>query len=183
MSNRRERSTRPARRAIRISRPSQTASNSARVIIAGRGDSGPWTSALSSPTLPSSRNPPSRNRTIPGNGELTSRSQVVGRDRALSPNSLAQRSISGMPIGPAPKRWQICSGSALRPWKRNSATKLKRPGSAGSTSVPVTLTPPRYSVFLPELRFVSSPHVRWTRNHVVSFNGVQKACRCRRRRR
>ena len=37
MSNRRARSVRPARRVIRTRRPSQTASNSARVISAGRG--------------------------------------------------------------------------------------------------------------------------------------------------
>ena len=88
-------------------------------------------SALSSPTLARSKNPPSRSVAIPGKGVLTSRSQLVTRDRALRPSSLAQRSISGMPIGPAPKRWRICSGSAPRPWKRSSITRTKRPGSAG----------------------------------------------------
>ena len=104
MSNRRDRSTSPARRVINTRRPSHTASNSARVIMVGRGESGDWTSALSSLTLPSSRKPPSPSATIAGNGVLTSRSQVVRRDRALSPNSFAQRSISGMPTGLPAKR-------------------------------------------------------------------------------
>ena len=40
MSNRRDRSISPARRVINTTRPSHTASSSARVIMVGRGDSG-----------------------------------------------------------------------------------------------------------------------------------------------
>ena len=131
MSNRRVRSISPARRVISTSRPSHTASNSARVIMVGRGDSGDCTKALSSPTLARSKNPPSRSVTIPGKGALASRSQLVTRDRALRPSSLAQRSISAMPIGLPPKRWRIWSGSAPRPWKPSSITRAASPGSVG----------------------------------------------------
>src|SRR5262249_19716125 len=79
-------------------------SKSARAINVGRGVRSDGTNAMSSLTLPSSRNPPSRSVTIPGNGMSTSHSQVVSRDRALRPGSFAQRGISGMPIVPAPKR-------------------------------------------------------------------------------
>ena len=108
----------------------------------GRGDNGDCTSALSSPTLPSSKKPPVRSLTIAGNGVLASRSQVVSVARALSPSSLAQRSISGMPIIPRPKRCQICLGSAPTPWKRNNITSAKRPGSAEfSLAVSVDIGP------------------------------------------
>ncbi len=58
MSNRRDRSTSPHRRVISTSWPFHTASNSGRVIMLGRGESGDWISALSSPTFPSTRKPP-----------------------------------------------------------------------------------------------------------------------------
>ena len=58
-------------------RPSQTASNSSRVISSGRGDAGDCTRTLSSPALPSSRKPPSRSAAMAGNGVLASRDQSV----------------------------------------------------------------------------------------------------------
>ena len=77
MSNRRVMSDNPARRVIRISRPSQTAVNSARVIKAGRGASGDWTKTLSSAALATTRNPPSRRAAMAGKGVLASRDQSV----------------------------------------------------------------------------------------------------------
>ena len=59
---------------------------------------------------------------MPGSGVLISRCQFDRYVRALSPNSLAQRSISGTPKL-SPKRWRICSGSAPMPWKRSNSTK------------------------------------------------------------
>ena len=106
MSKRRVRSDSFARRAIRTRRPSQTDSNWARVIASGRGDNGCWTRTLSSATLPRIRKPPSRSAAIPGNGVVASRSQFVVGARALSPNSLAQRSISVTPMLAVPHRWR-----------------------------------------------------------------------------
>ena len=77
MSKRRVMSDNPARRVIRIRRPSQTASSSARVIKAGRGASGDWTRTLSSPALATTRKPPSRSAAMAGNGVLASRDQSV----------------------------------------------------------------------------------------------------------
>ena len=77
MSNRRDSSINPARRVIRTIRPSQILSSSARVMTTGRGDSGDWTIALSSPTLPMNRNLPSLSAAMPGKGVVASRSQVV----------------------------------------------------------------------------------------------------------
>ena len=54
---------------------------------------------LSSPALPRIRKPPSPSTAIPGSGVVASRAHLVVRERALSPNPFAQRSISGMPIG------------------------------------------------------------------------------------
>ena len=108
MSNRRAMSDSPARRVIRISRPSQTATNSSRVIKAGRGASGDWTSTLSSAALATTRNPPSRRAAMAGSGVRASRDQSVRQARALSPSSLAHRSISGTPILSVPSRCLIC---------------------------------------------------------------------------
>jgi hypothetical protein len=77
MSNRRDSSIKPARRVIRTMRPSQMCSSSACVITTGRGDSGDWTIALSSPTLPMNRNLPSLSAAMAGKGVVASRCQVV----------------------------------------------------------------------------------------------------------
>ena len=129
MSNRRAMSDNPARRVIRISRRSQSASNSSRVIKTGRGASGAWTRTLSGPALPTSRNPPSLRHAMAGSGVLASRDQPVRWTRALSPNSLAHRSISGAPIVLVPSRCAICPASAATPWSCNSVTRAARPGS------------------------------------------------------
>src|SRR4029450_2495914 len=68
MSNRRVMSDKFARRVIRISRPSQTAKSSSRVIKAGRGASGDWTKTLSSAALATTRKVPSRRIGMGGNG-------------------------------------------------------------------------------------------------------------------
>src|SRR6202045_561967 len=84
-------------------RPSQTASNSAWVISAGRGEDGDCTSTLSSPALPRNMNPPSLSVAMAGRGLLGRRDHAVLRARALSPNSDATRNISGMPTGEPPE--------------------------------------------------------------------------------
>ena len=67
----------PARQVIRMSWPSQTVVNSARVIKAGRDASGDWTKTLSSAALATTRNPPSRRTAMAGKGVLASRDQLV----------------------------------------------------------------------------------------------------------
>ena len=98
MSNRRVSSDNPARRVIRISPPSHTSRSSARVIKAGRDACGGWTKTLSSAALATTMKVPSRNDAMAGKGVLASRVQSVRQARALSPRSLAHRSISGAPI-------------------------------------------------------------------------------------
>ena len=127
MSKRRVISDNPARRAIRISPPSQTARSSARVIKAGRVASGDWTKTLSSPALATTRNPPSRRTAMAGKGVLASRDQSVRWAFALSPRSLAHRSISGAPIFAVPSRCLICSRSAATPCKCSSVTRTFEP--------------------------------------------------------
>src|SRR5260370_13507032 len=137
MSNRRVMSDNAARRVIRISRPSQTARSSLRVIKVGRGSSGHCTSTLSSAALATNRNPPSRRIAIAGNGVRASRDQSVRQARALSPNSLAHRSISGTPIWSVRSRCRICPASAATPWKCRSVT---RASSRGSASLALSIT-------------------------------------------
>ncbi|HMF61503.1 MAG TPA: hypothetical protein VK595_14080 [Vicinamibacterales bacterium] len=67
-------------------RPSQTASNSLRVIILGRGEEGCTTRAPLLSAFPTSRNPPSRSDAIPGSGMPVNRVQSVVRERTPSPN-------------------------------------------------------------------------------------------------
>ena len=124
-------SDKPARRVIRISPPSQTARSSARVIKAGRNASGDCTRTLSSAALASTMNPPSRRVAMAGKGVLASRDQSVRKARALSPRSLAHRSISGAPILSVPSRCPICPASAAMPWRRSNVTRASSPGSAG----------------------------------------------------
>ncbi len=131
MSKRRVMSDNPARRAIRISSPSQIAKSSARVIKTGRGACGDCTRTLSSDALAITMNPPSRSAAMAGKGVFTSRDQPVRQARALSPRSLAHRSISGAPIFADPSRCLICSRSAATPRKRRSVTRDSSPGSAG----------------------------------------------------
>src|SRR5262249_5372358 len=63
MSNRRERSTKPARRVISTRGPSHAASNSARVMLVGRGDNGDCTSPLPAPSIAGSKDTPLRSST------------------------------------------------------------------------------------------------------------------------
>ncbi len=112
MSKRRARSVRPARRVIRTRRPSQTASNSARVISAGRGASGALNQDLVLAGLAEQQEAAVAQDGNPGKGVLASRAQSRPERRALRPSSLAHRSISGTPIASVPSRWRICSGSA-----------------------------------------------------------------------
>src|SRR5215475_3506687 len=130
MSNRRVISDNPARRVIWISWPSQTATSSSRVIRTGRCASGDCTSALSPSALASRRNPPSRSNAMAGKGVLASRDQSVRWAFALSPRSLAHRSISGAPIFVVPSRCLICSRSAATPCKCSNVTRDSSPGSA-----------------------------------------------------
>ena len=116
MSNRRDRSSRPARRVIRTIWPSQILARSVRAITSGREESGDWTIALSSLTFPMNRKLPSLSAAIPGKGVVASRSQVVRYDLTFSPNSLAQRTISDTPTTSLPSRWRNCSGSTPTPW-------------------------------------------------------------------
>ena len=130
-SKRRVMSANPARRVIRISPPSQTATNSSRVNKAGRDASGDWTMTLFPPALATTRNPPSRSDAMAGKGVLPSRDQSVRYTRALRPRSLAHRSISGAPILSVPSRCTTCPASAAMPWRCSSVTRATRPGSAG----------------------------------------------------
>ncbi len=102
----REIGERGARRVIRTSSPLQPASKlglaSSRP---GAATSGLDQDLVLGLTLPRSRKPPSRITAIAGSCSA-SRSQPVLTARALTPSSLAQRSISGTPIR-APKRWKI----------------------------------------------------------------------------
>ena len=66
---------------------------------------------------------------IAGNGVRASRDQSVRQVRALSPRSLAHRSISGAPILSVPSRCLICPGSAATPWKCSNVTRALSPGS------------------------------------------------------
>ena len=66
-----------------------------------------------------------------GKGVLPSRDQSVRQARALSPRSLAHRSISGAPILSVPSRCAICPASAATPWRCSSVTRASRPGSVG----------------------------------------------------
>ena len=131
MSKRRVISDSPARRATRISPPSQSARSSACVIRTGRAVCGYWTRTLSSPALAMTMKPPSRRTAMAGKGVLESRDQSVRQARALSPRSLAHRSISGAPIFVVPSRCLICSRSAATPCKCRSVTRDSSPGSAG----------------------------------------------------
>jgi hypothetical protein len=117
MSKRRARSDSPARRVIKIKPPSQTLSNSSRVINAGAVASGDCTSTLSPSALASKRNPPSRRDAMAGKGARPSRDQSLRCASALSPRSLAHRSISGTPILSVPSRCAICPASAATPWR------------------------------------------------------------------
>ena len=83
------------------------------------------------PALAMTMNPPSRSAAIAGKGVFTSRDQSLRQARALSPRSLAHRSISGAPIFVVPSRCLICSRSAATPWKCRSVTRDSSPGSAG----------------------------------------------------
>src|SRR5262245_40413673 len=141
MSKRRVISDNPARRAIRISPPSQTARSSARVIKAGRDASGDCTRTLSSEALATTRNPPSRRAAMAGKGVLASRDQLVRQMRALSPRFLAHRSISGAPIFAVPNRCLICSRSAATPCKCSSITRDSSPGSACAALLVTCVSP------------------------------------------
>src|SRR5215471_6914784 len=141
MSKRRVISDNPARRAIRISPPSQIARSSARVIKAGRDATGDCTSTLSSAALATTRNPPSRRAAMAGKGVLASRDQLVRQTRALSPRFLAQRSISVTPIFAVPNRCLICSRSAATPCKCSSITRDSSPGSACAALLVTCVSP------------------------------------------
>ena len=121
------RSVKLARLVIRISSPSQIAKSSARVIKTGRGACGDCTRTLSSDALAITMNPPSRSAAMAGKGVFTSRDQPVRQARALSPRSLAHRSISGAPIFADPSLCLICSRSAATPCKCRSVTRDFKP--------------------------------------------------------
>ena len=137
MSNRRVMSDNPARRVIRISPPSQTATQ----FVLASSTAGRGSPAATGPA-PCPRRPwrpaGSRHRAsdaIAGNGVPASRDQSVRQARALSPRSLAHRSISGAPILSVPSRCLICSASAATPWRCSSVTRASRPGSTRSRAV------------------------------------------------
>src|SRR5215831_3508713 len=141
MSKRRVMSDNPARRAIRISPPSQIARSSARVIKAGRDAIGDCTRTLSSAALATTRKPPSRRSAMAGKGVLASRDQSVRWAFALSPRSLAHRSISGAPTLVVPNRCLICSRSAATPCKCSSVTRDSSPGSACAALLVTCVSP------------------------------------------
>ena len=79
-------------------------SKSARAIVSGRDELGRTTTTLLPIILMMSRNVLSRSAAITGIGMLARSFHFALGARALSPKSLAQRSISAIPIGAAPYR-------------------------------------------------------------------------------
>ena len=124
---------------ITTRRPSHMVSSSARlssarIIVSAHRERSCTAVTLSLPTLTMIRKPPSRSAAMTGIGMLASCSHVAATVRALSPKSLAQRSISGMPIAPHPYRWRMGSTSALMPRLRSVRIRVKSPGSTPCVS-------------------------------------------------
>ena len=124
MSKRRVMSDNPARRIIRISPPSQTATNSSRVIKAGRRVCGDWTRTLSSAALATTMNPPSRKR------------RDGGQRRSCKPRPVG-------PIGPclepeifgAPDHLRCANLVCTQPVPDLSGDQPQRRGDAASSRV------------------------------------------------
>jgi hypothetical protein len=91
---RRATSANDARRAIKTTRPVQSYSNSARLMMWGRFSDGFWTSASSAVTLPTMKKLLSFSSTIAGSGSFINPGHDVVAALAFSFKSFARRSIS-----------------------------------------------------------------------------------------
>jgi hypothetical protein len=104
---RRATSANDARRAIKTTRPVQSYSNSARLMMWGRFSDGFWTSASSAVTLPTMKKLLSFSSTIAGSGSFINPGHDVVTALAFSFKSFAKRSISAQNFQELSPRIQV----------------------------------------------------------------------------